>query len=128
MSHVDQILWLHSEPSEREARTTCERRVEKKFVTLPKTQRPTLTSTESEPVQIQVACHDLGEYTRYYPRGKAVLEKLEIKSHIMRLLAHSDALVKYQALLAVQKIMVQNWEYLDKSNKVLGSEGIAVKN
>lgn len=87
-----------------------------------------LTSTESEPVQIQVACHDLGEYTRYYPRGKAVLEKLEIKSHIMRLLAHSDALVKYQALLAVQKIMVQNWEYLDKSNKVLGSEGIAVKN
>ena len=42
LSHVDQIVWLHSEPSEREARTTCERPVQKKFVTLPKTQRPTL--------------------------------------------------------------------------------------
>ena len=42
LSHVDQIVWLHSEPSEREARTTCERPVKKKFVTLPKTQRPTL--------------------------------------------------------------------------------------
>jgi hypothetical protein len=28
---VDQIVSLHSEPSEREARTSCERRVEKKI-------------------------------------------------------------------------------------------------
>ena len=33
---------LHSEPSEREARTTCERPFEKKFVTQAKTQLPTL--------------------------------------------------------------------------------------
>ena len=33
---------LHSEPSEREARTTCERQPKKIFVTQPKTQRPTL--------------------------------------------------------------------------------------
>ena len=30
-------IWLHSEPSEREARTTCERQVKKIFVTQPKT-------------------------------------------------------------------------------------------
>lgn len=77
-----------------------------------------LESTSSEPVELQVACHDLGEYTRYYARGKAVLENLGIKSHIMRLMAHKDKLVKYQALLAVQKIMVQNWEYLDKNNSM----------
>jgi len=43
-----------------------------------------------------------------------VLEQLQGKQLVMRLLSHKDPNVRYQALLAVQKIMVHNWEYLGK--------------
>ena len=75
-----------------------------------------MESRSSDAVELQVACHDLGEYTRYYPRGKAVLDTLKIKNMVMQLLTNRDKLVKYQALLAVQKMMVQDWEYLAKNN------------
>lgn len=49
------------------------------------------------------------------------------KQLVMQLLAHEDPNVRYEALLAVQKLMVHNWEYLgrqlekeqtgDKNNK-----------
>ena len=81
-----------------------------------------LENPGSDILEIRVACHDLGEYSRYYPRGKQVLESLGIKPHIMRLMAHKDKLVKYEALMAVQKIMVQNWEFMGEK----GSDGGAV--
>lgn len=36
------------------------------------------------------------------------------KQLVMQLLAHEDPNVRYEALLAVQKLMVHNWEYLGK--------------
>lgn len=33
---------------------------------------------------------------------------------MMQLLSHEDPNVRYEALLCVQKLMVQNWEYLGK--------------
>lgn len=33
---------------------------------------------------------------------------------VMQLLGHEDPNVRYEALLAVQKLMVHNWEYLGK--------------
>ena len=83
-----------------------------------------LENRSSDAVELQVACNDLGEYTRYYPRGKAVLDTLKIKNQVMQLLTHRDKLVKYQALLAVQKMMVQDWEYLAKNNS--GAKGLAM--
>lgn len=74
-----------------------------------------LESTASEALELQVACHDLGEYARHYARGKTVLDSLGIKPHIMKLMAHKDQMVKYQALVAVQKIMIQNWEYVSNT-------------
>lgn len=45
---------------------------------------------------------------------RRTIENLGGKQLVMQLLAHEDPNVRYEALLAVQKLMVHNWEYLGK--------------
>lgn len=73
-----------------------------------------LLETSKDPIILSVACFDIGEYVRHYARGKHVLEQLGGKQIVMQLLGHEDPNVRYEALLAVQKLMVHNWEYLGK--------------
>lgn len=73
-----------------------------------------LLETSREPLVLAVAAYDVGEYVRHWPRGKHTLEQLGGKQRVMQLLAHDDPNVRYEALLAVQKLMVHNWEYLGK--------------
>merc|ERR1712018_708935 len=73
-----------------------------------------LLQTSNDPLILSVACFDLGEYVRHYQRGKHVLEQLHGKTIVMSLLGHADHNVRYEALLAVQKLMVHNWEYLGR--------------
>ena len=73
-----------------------------------------LLDTSKDPLVLSVASFDIGEYVRHYPRGKHVIEQLGGKQLVMQLLAHEDPNVRYEALLAVQKLMVHNWEYLGK--------------
>lgn len=68
----------------------------------------------STPLVLEIALNDIGEYVRYYSRGKNVIEQLEGKTTIMSLLAHENTDVKHRALLCVQKLMVHHWEYLSK--------------
>ncbi|XP_013407528.1 V-type proton ATPase subunit H [Lingula anatina] len=70
--------------------------------------------TSKDPLVLSVAAHDIGEYVRHYPRGKHVIEQLGGKQLVMQHLTHDDPNVRYEALLAVQKLMVHNWEYLGK--------------
>jgi len=91
-----------------------------------------LLETNRDPLVLCVACFDLGEYVRHYSRGKNVLEQLGGKTLVMTLLSHEDPNVRYEALLAVQKLMVHNWEYLGKQMEKPGAaqqgggEGIPV--
>jgi hypothetical protein len=39
----------------------------------------------------------------------SVIEQLGGKHHVMQHLSHADPNVRYEALLAVQKLMVHNW-------------------
>lgn len=39
----------------------------------------------------------------------SIIEQLGGKQLVMQLLSHDDANVRYEALLAVQKLMVHNW-------------------
>ncbi|XP_017767849.1 PREDICTED: V-type proton ATPase subunit H isoform X2 [Nicrophorus vespilloides] len=73
-----------------------------------------LLETSKDPLVLSVASFDIGEYVRHYPRGKHVIEQLGGKQLVMQLLAHEDPNVRYEALLAVQKLMVHNWEYLGR--------------
>ncbi|CAL1542187.1 unnamed protein product [Lymnaea stagnalis] len=74
-----------------------------------------LLDTSKDPLVLSVAAHDIGEYVRYYPRGKNVVEQLGGKQLVMQYMMHSDPNVKYEALIAVQKLMVHNWEYMGKT-------------
>ncbi|KAJ8279792.1 hypothetical protein COCON_G00068580 [Conger conger] len=73
-----------------------------------------LLEVSEDPQVIAVAAHDVGEYVRHYPRGKRVIEQLGGKQLVMSHMHHEDQQVRYNALLAVQKLMVHNWEYLGK--------------
>lgn len=54
----------------------------------------------------------------------SVIEQLNGKQLVMQLLGHDDPNVRYEALLAVQKLMVHNWEYLGKQlEKETGAPG-----
>uniref|UniRef100_A0A667YP73 V-type proton ATPase subunit H n=1 Tax=Myripristis murdjan TaxID=586833 RepID=A0A667YP73_9TELE len=72
-----------------------------------------LLEVSDDPQVIAVAAHDVGEYVRHYPRGKRVIEQLGGKQLVMNHMHHEDQQVRYNALLAVQKLMVHNW-YVDK--------------
>jgi len=63
---------------------------------------------------VEVACYDVGEFARFHPEGRRVVTRLSGKIRLMQKMNHKNAKIAKQALLAVQKIMVQNWEFLTK--------------
>lgn len=77
-----------------------------------KTLKALLSSPQSTPTTLAVAAWDVGEFARFHPRGKQIVSALELKLPIMKLLNHPDEAVSREALLALQKMLVTNWEYL----------------
>jgi len=74
-----------------------------------------ILTTSNDPLVLAVACFDIGEFARFHPRGKVIVGELGVKLPIMNLMEKSsDAEVRKQALLAIQKLMVTNWEYLTR--------------
>jgi V-type H+-transporting ATPase subunit H len=92
-----------------------------------------LLDSEDE-LTVEVACYDLGEFARFHPDGRKVVDKLGAKRKLMAKMAHKQSKSKKRelvsrsplalltrlraravakmALLSVQKLMVQNWESL----------------
>lgn len=73
-----------------------------------------ILEVQTDTLALCVAAHDIGEYVRHYPRGKNKIEQYQGKQAVMKLLSADDPNVRYHALLAIQKLMVHNWEYLGK--------------
>lgn len=65
-------------------------------------------------VVVEVACYDLGEFARFHPDGKKIITKINAKDRLMKLMSHSNPKVAKQALVAVQKLLVSNYELLSK--------------
>ncbi|XP_049852072.1 V-type proton ATPase subunit H-like [Schistocerca gregaria] len=61
---------------------------------------------------LAVACWDVGEIIRFHPQRNFVLKQIDLKSPVILLIDHPDAEVKKEALLALQKFMIINWELL----------------
>jgi len=73
-----------------------------------------INNMDNDPKELALACWDIGEFVRFHPRGKAIIDKIEGKIPIMKLLEHESEKVKGESLLALQKLMVTNWEYLQQ--------------
>jgi len=71
-----------------------------------------IRTANQEPTTLAVACYDIGEFVRFHPRGKPIVQNMEVKADILGLMSHPDTEVQKQALLCTQKLMVTNWEYL----------------
>lgn len=69
-----------------------------------------LTSKDEDVAAI--ACHDIGEFVRFYPNGRAIVKRLGAKELVMPLIEHDNVEVQRHALQCVSKIMVQHWEYV----------------
>jgi len=100
--HTNQKFW----------RDNCHRFVEKEYKMLKNIIHILETTHDSE--TLCVGCHDIGEFVRHYPRGRQVLDKIAAKQTVMQLMTNDDQTVRYNALVAVQKMMVNNWEILGK--------------
>jgi len=62
-----------------------------------------LDSKDTETVA--VACYDIGEWSRFYPDAKPIIEKLKGKYKLMSLIEHFDEDICNNALNAVQKLL-----------------------
>jgi len=79
-----------------------------------------ILQSRQEPKVMAIACWDVGEFVRVHPGGKRICQMLELKVPIMEMLKTAEnntgdedcqKLAK-EALTALQKMMITNWEYL----------------
>jgi len=61
---------------------------------------------------VEVACYDVGEVARFHQDGRRMVAKFDGKKKLMEKMTSANPKIAKQALLAVQKLMVHNWESL----------------
>jgi len=78
-----------------------------------------------EPEIYAIACWDVGEFVRVHPSGKRICQSIDLKTPIMKKLTTSTLesggekseeykKLEKEALTALQKLMITNWEYLQQ--------------
>jgi V-type H+-transporting ATPase subunit H len=117
------LQWSPVHKSEKFWRENAQRFNEKNFELIKILIR--ILDVSGDALVLCVAAHDIGEYVRHYPRGKNIIEQYQGKQAVMKLLSAEDPNVRYHALLAIQKLMVHNWEYLGKQLDADKSETVA---
>lgn len=68
-----------------------------------------LLLNSTDPLVLAVAANDVAQFAKYYDSGKKSLEELGAKTRVMELMSHADADVKYQSLVAVQRLLSLAW-------------------
>jgi len=62
---------------------------------------------------LAVTCHDLGEFARLHPIGKRICDRFAVKGRVLELMLDKDREVSREALLCVQKLMLQKQHTMD---------------
>jgi len=73
-----------------------------------------VTDAKSTELTVAVGCRDLGEFARFHPDGRRILQQYGGKKALMEKLSHKSPHIAREALLAVQKLMVTNWESISR--------------
>ncbi|GAA5878660.1 hypothetical protein JCM3774_000442 [Rhodotorula dairenensis] len=68
-----------------------------------------LLMSSTEPLTLAVAANDVAQFVKYHETGKKAIEDLGAKARVMQLMTHADPDVKYQSLLATQRLMSHAW-------------------
>eukprot|EP01060_Flectonema_neradi_P040156 TRINITY_DN905_c2_g1_i1.p1 TRINITY_DN905_c2_g1~~TRINITY_DN905_c2_g1_i1.p1 ORF type:complete len:475 (+),score=93.30 TRINITY_DN905_c2_g1_i1:39-1463(+) len=74
-----------------------------------------IIETSKRSVNIQIACHDIGEFVRHHPQGRRQWDRLckdRLKQKLYDLMDSAVPEEKRQALLCMQKVMCQRWDFL----------------
>ena len=68
-----------------------------------------------------VACYDLGEFSKYVPNGKMILERHNVRVKMTELMGNQEvsAEVKKEAITCYQKLLMTSWSNSSKT-KPLG--------
>jgi V-type H+-transporting ATPase subunit H len=67
-----------------------------------------------DPQVLAIACNDIAEFIKFHPEGRRLMTQAGAKPLAMQVLKHPDAAVQKYALTCVQRLMVINWEYLNR--------------
>ena len=67
-----------------------------------------------DPQVLAIACNDISEFVKYHPEGRRLMTTAGAKPLAMQVLKHPDPMVQKYALTCVQRLMVINWEYLNR--------------
>jgi V-type H+-transporting ATPase subunit H len=70
--------------------------------------------SSDDPQVLAIACNDVSEFIRLHPEGRRLMTQYGAKPLAMQVLKHPDPTVQKYALTCVQRLMVINWEYLNK--------------
>jgi len=73
-----------------------------------------ILANSGDPIVLSVACFDAGEFARFHPRGRTLINQVGLKVALMKHMEDKNPEVRKQALLAVQKLMVTHWEFLSQ--------------
>ncbi|GJN94616.1 hypothetical protein Rhopal_007699-T1 [Rhodotorula paludigena] len=68
-----------------------------------------LLVSSTEALTLAVAANDIAQFVKYHDNGKKAIEDLGAKARVMELMAHGDPDVKYQSLVATQRLMSHAW-------------------
>lgn len=64
-----------------------------------------------------VACYDLGEFSKYVPNGKMILERHNVRIKMTELMGNQEvsAEVKKEAITCYQKLLMTSWSSSSKA-------------
>eukprot|EP00824_Muranothrix_gubernata_P020504 TRINITY_DN40968_c0_g1_i1.p1 TRINITY_DN40968_c0_g1~~TRINITY_DN40968_c0_g1_i1.p1 ORF type:complete len:464 (+),score=85.51 TRINITY_DN40968_c0_g1_i1:170-1393(+) len=69
---------------------------------------------DERPLNNAIACYDIGQFARFHPFGRNVLEKLGAKLYLLELMESQDSSVRENALISIQKYMISDWQQFSK--------------
>jgi len=81
-----------------------------------------LLAVQDDHETVATALYDLGEFSRFYPKGRELLDTLHGRERILYHLSSETQVVQEQALLALQKLLVKGWNTMGGAMKPMGDE------